>query len=136
METTEYVEGLTGEEIINDILDQVEAKLRADCNLRETDSYQAGYDGNVHVHLNLHGVDIVEIKQDIAVNRPANQDLSGAQITEKTVDAEIVIALEPRLNLVRERSGQEVPTLSKDESGHEVIKKRRYARKNAADSLE
>ncbi len=136
METTEYVEGLTGEEIINDVLDQVEVKLRSDCNLREMDSYQAGYDGSVHVHLNLRGVDLVEIKQEIAVTRPGNQALENVEIKETQVDAQIDIALEPRLNLVRERSGQEVPTLSKDEDGHEVIKKRRYARKNTADSLE
>lgn len=125
-----YVEGLTGEEIINDVLAQVEAKLRSDCNLREMDAYLGGYDGTVHVQLNLRGVDLAEVKRDIIVSAPADATFSGdAPVKENTVDVQVDIAPEPRLNVVRERSGQDVPTLSKDENGAVVVKKRHYARK-------
>lgn len=137
----DYVEGLTGEEIIVDMLDQVAAKLRNDCNLRETDAYQGGYDGWVEVHLNLRGLDLAKVDNKVIVNAPASATYKGLQeheagikaesapeITKKTVDAMVEIPLETKLNVVRERSGQDVPTLSKDESGRPVVKKRHYAK--------
>jgi hypothetical protein len=123
-----YVEGLTGEEIINDVLAQVAEKLRTDCNLREMDAYTGGYEGTVKIHLKLRALDTAEIKMEIPVSAPAEVEITDP-IVETEVDAEVDIALEPRLNLVRERSGQDVPTLSKDENGAVVVKKRHYARK-------
>lgn len=117
------MEGLTGEEIINDVLDQVETKLRGDCNLRETDAYMGGYDGSIEVHLNLHGLDTAEIKTKIVFGTTVDDP------TAKKVDTQVEIPLEPRLNVVRERSGQEIPSLGKDESGRPVVKKHRYAKK-------
>lgn len=127
----DYVEGLTGEEIINDLLDQVAEKLRGDCNLREMDAYTGGYEGTVKIHLKLHGLDTAEVKMDIPVTRPADEEFPevGESPIDTEVDAEVEIAQEPRLNLVRERSGQDVPTLSKDEEGAVVVKKRHYAKK-------
>ena len=124
----DYVEGLTGEEIINDVLDQVAEKLRNNCNLREADAYTGGYEGTVDVHLKLRGFDLAEVKVKVEVKRPAETEQSG-EIEETELDEHVEIALEPRLNLVRERSGQEIPSLGKDENGHAVVKKRRYARK-------
>lgn len=123
----DYVEGLTGSEIIEDALDQVQTKLHADCNLREADAYTGGYDGYVDVHLNLHGLDTVKVETRIPISAPARiaPDPNEEAIT---VDAHVNIPLEARLNVVRERSGQDVPTLAKDDDGHVVVKKRRYAR--------
>ncbi len=135
MEEQDYVEGLNGDEIINDVLDQVEAKLRGDCNLRATDAYDGGYDGWVEVHLNLRGLDTAEVKQKIVVGAPistATAASAGTPLKETTVNARVEIPLEERLNLVRERSGQGVPTLAKDEDGNVVVKKRHYARKETA----
>ena len=128
----DYVEGLTGEEVINDLLDQVAEKLRGDCNLREMDAYTGGYDGSVKVHLKLHGLDTAEIKTEISVIAPATEDFpvdGESPVIDTEVDAEIEIPLEPRLNIVRERSGQDVPTLGKNEEGAVVVKKRHYAKK-------
>lgn len=139
MEPEEYVEGLSGEEIINDVLDQVEAKLRGDCNLRANDSYDGGYDGWVEVHLKLRGFDAIEVKQKLIVSAPPSATYQGetgsgeqsAAIAGSTVTTRIDIPLEPRLNVVRERSGQGVPTLTKEEeTGQTVVKKRHYARKS------
>jgi hypothetical protein len=128
----EYVEGLTGEEIINDLLAQVAEKLRGDCNLREMDAYPGGYEGTVKIHLKLHALDTAEIKAEIPVSAPAEKDFPAAgdpAIVDTEAETEVDIELEPRLNVVRERSGQDVPTLSKDENGAVVVKKRHYARK-------
>ena len=128
----DYVEGLSGEEIINDVLDQVAEKLRGDCNLREMDAYTGGYDGTVKVHLNLRGLDTAEVKVDVHVSAPAETGFPAVgdpSIVETEIDADVEIALEPRLNVVRERSGQDVPTLGKDEEGAVVVKKRHYAKK-------
>lgn len=134
MEPEEYVEGLNGEEIINDVLDQVEGKLRGDCNLRANDSYDGGYDGWVEIHLKLRGIDTAEVERKIVVGAPASATFNGTEpteIKEATVDARVEIPLEPRLNLVRERSGQGVPTLTKEEdTGQTVVKKRHYGRKS------
>jgi hypothetical protein len=128
----DYVEGLSGEEIINDVLDQVAEKLRGDCNLREMDAYTGGYDGSVKVHLNLRGLDTAEVKVDVHVSAPASEDFpvdGESPIINTEVDADVEIALEPHLNVVRERSGQDVPTLGKNEEGAVVVKKRHYAKK-------
>ncbi len=122
----DYVEGLTGEEIINDVLDQLESKLKGDCNLRGSDAYPGGYSGVIEVHLNLHGLDKAEVKTKIVVGAPA--DDPNIQTVDTQVDAHLEIPLEPKLNLVRERSGQDIPTLAKDEEGRTVVKKRHYAR--------
>jgi hypothetical protein len=125
----DYVEGLTGEEIINDLLDKVAEKLRSDCNLRETDAYTGGYNGSVKVHLILHGLDAAEVKTEIAVSAPATEDFpvdGESPVIDTEVDTEFEIPLEPRLNLVR---GQDVPTLGKNEEGTVVVKKRHYAKK-------
>lgn len=128
----DYVEGLTGEEIINDVLDQTDSKLRGDCNLRGSDSYPGGYDGWVDVHLNLRGLDLAQVKTKVIVGAPAGADFSALDkdaVKETVVDAHVEIPLETRLNAVRERSGQDVPTLAKNEEGTVVVKKRHYARR-------
>ena len=126
MPDEDYVEGLTGEEIINDMLEQVGSKLRGDCNLRDMDSYPGGYDGWVEVHLNLHALDTSEVRTKITIGIPQDDP------EQKTVDAKVEIPLEPHVNLVRERSGQDVPTLTKGENGQPVVKKRHYAKRQAA----
>ena len=128
----DYVEGLTGEEIINDVLDQTESKLRGDCNLRGSDAYPGGYDGWVEVHLNLRGLDLAQVKTKIIVGAPAGADFSALDkdaVKETLVDVHVDIPLETRLNAVRERSGQDVPTLTKDDEGKIVVKKRHYTKR-------
>lgn len=132
----DYVEGLTGEEIIVDVLEQVAAKLRGDCNLREADAYTGGYDGWVELHLNLRGLDLAKVDSRVIVGAPATTMLAGpgeyeAEMETKTVDTVVEIPLETKLNLVRERSGQDIPTLGKDEDGRPVVKKRHYQKRTA-----
>lgn len=124
----DYVEGLTGDEIINDALDMVAAKLHQDCNLRSTDAYTGGYEGYIEVHLKLRGLDTAEVKSRIIVGAPLSVTSGTEPSPETEVETRVDIELEPRLNLVRERSGQDVPTLTKDDDGKTVVKKRHYAK--------
>jgi hypothetical protein len=128
----DYVEGLTGEEIINDVLDQLGRKLHGDCNLRETDAYPGGYEGEIEYHLRLRGMDTAEVKATVIVGSPRTGLNENAEV--KTADGRVEIALEPELNVVRQRSDQGVPTLSKDENGHPIVKKRHYQRRSLAEN--
>ena len=99
MADEDYVEGLNGEEIINDFLDQVDGKLHSDCNLRVTDSYPGGYDGWFEYHLRLRGMDTAEIHSKIIVGAPATKPIAG--LVEKVVEGRIDVPLETQLNVVR-----------------------------------
>lgn len=118
----EYVEGLSGAEIIDDIKALVAERLGGDCNLRPADSYTGGYDGWIEIHLNLHGLDTAQVKTKIVMGA-VRDDTEQAQVV-----ARIEIPLEPALNVVRERAGLGIPTLAKDVDGKTVIKKRHYAK--------
>lgn len=120
MPDTEYVEALSGEEVIIDVCAQVAEWLRRDCNLRPSDAYQGGYRGTVRVHLELFGMDqaIVEAEIPISVGKPEGT-------ANRVIDGEMEIPQEPALNVVRERSDQPVPTLA-NEGGEIVSKPRRY----------
>jgi len=119
-EIDEYVEGLTGEEIIIDLCSQLAEKLRKDCNLRETDCYHGGYSAKIKIHLEGYGMDTVTVEAEVSTGKEqVNPD--------ELIDTEYEIPVEPALNKVRERSDQPVPTLS-NEGGQPVIKPRRYVR--------
>jgi hypothetical protein len=119
-ETDEYVEALSGEEVIIDLCSQLAERLRRDCNLRPSDAYPSGYRGNIRVHLELFGMDQVSVEAEIpiSVGKPEGT-------ADRVIDEEVEIAQEPALNLVRERSDQPVPTLA-NEGGELVTRPRRY----------
>lgn len=121
MPEIDFVEPLTGEEIIIDICCQVAQKLRQDCNLRDTDSYQGGYSAKIPIHVEAYGMDTAQV--DVVVERgkaKANPDLR--------IDTTLEIPVEPALDQVRERSDQPVPTLAV-EDGKPVVRERRYVRR-------
>ena len=83
-----------------------------------------GYDGTIEIHLNLRALDTAVVKTKIVMG-------AGRAVVEEgdtVVDVKLDIPLEPSLNLVRERSGQGVPTLARDEEGRTVVKKRHFGK--------
>ncbi|HEX5426506.1 MAG TPA: hypothetical protein VFW94_23365 [Candidatus Acidoferrales bacterium] len=150
MAVESLVIGLSGEEIIADLLDQIEKALRRDCNLRATDSYGGGYSGKIEIKLNLVAMDttVLTITKELAPTEDAKKVLaekeaSGELPVElpatgvfqvaqemKPVEASatIDIPIEKDLNAVRERSGQGVPMESISPEGKHDVKRRRYAR--------
>lgn len=122
MADVEYVEALTGREIVNDLLVQIDEKLSRDCNLRDTDSYQGGYSAKVTIHLEAYGMDTVIVEASVTTGKPQDSP-------DELLDDVLEIPVEPALDQVRERSGQPVPTLAVNESGQPEIRQRRYTRR-------
>lgn len=116
----DYVEPLTGEEIIIDLCSQLAGKLRKDCNLRDTDSYSGGYHAKLTVRLEAYGMDTatVEAEVETGVEKPE---------PDERVDITLDIPVEEALNDVRERSEQPVPTLTMV-GGEPVVRPRRYVK--------
>lgn len=158
MPVESLVVGLSGEEIIVDVLDQVEKALRTDCNLRPTDSYGQGYSGKVTVELSLIGMDAVSVNvsSTLAPTKEAEKIVAEKQAEAKSeaeaavaagepvpepvehvetpveIKAEIEIPQEPDVNAVRERSGQGIPFESVDtKTGETTTKRRNYVKSTA-----
>ena len=139
---SEYVEGLNGGEVQNDLLDQVEKRLnemkddilndlerrlKGSCSLREIDNYPGGYSAKVVTDLELYGMDQESVHIESQVGKV------DAEAPKIEVHEEIVVPLETDLNVVRERSEQPVPVLTK-EDGVPVIKKRKYTRRVSSEA--
>jgi hypothetical protein len=116
----EYVEPISGEEIVIDLCSLLAEKLRADCNLRSTDAYSGGYYAKVSIHLEAYGLDTVEVNAEVATGKQQDQP-------DELLSTTIEIPVEPALNMVRERSDQPVPTLT-NEGGVVEVRPRRYVR--------
>jgi hypothetical protein len=119
-EVDEYVEPLSGEEIVVDLCALIAAKLRADCNLRASDAYSGGYMATVSIHLEAYGMDTATVEAAISTGKQQDNP-------DELINTTYEIPAETALNKVRERSDQPVPTLS-SEGGQPVIKPRRYVR--------
>jgi hypothetical protein len=122
MAESDYVEPLTGEEIIIDLCSQIAEKLRRDCNLRGTDSYAGGYSAKVTVHVEAYGIDTVTV--EAKVNTGQQQDNP-----DELIDATFDVPVEGALNEVRERSDQPVPSFTHLEGGEAIVRPRRYVRR-------
>jgi hypothetical protein len=116
----EYVEPLSGEEIIVDLCSQLADKLRADCNLRPTDAYANGYMAKIQVHLECYGMDMATVDASVSTGKQKDNP-------DEFLKADFEVPVEPALNKVRERSDQPVPTLT-NEGGQTEVKPRRYVR--------
>lgn len=122
----DYVEPLTGEEIITDACVQLAEHLRRDCNLRDTDSYEGGYSAKIKVSLYLYGMDTVAVDVEMAAGAPTGGVYDGP---DRVTETEFEVPQEQALNLVRERSEQPVPTVTNLENGQQEIRQRRYVRR-------
>lgn len=113
---------LTGEEIITDLLESIAERLRANCNLRPSDSYSRGYSAKAELHIECYGLDVAKVDTVVVVGE--QQDDVDLELVKEKID----IPLEENLNTVRERSGQEDgPNLQMGQQPQPV--KRRYARR-------
>jgi hypothetical protein len=120
IETEDYVEPLSGEEIVLDCCTQLAEKLRADCNLRPSDAYSGGYYAKITIHLEAYGMDVSTVDTQFTAGKQQDNP-------DELLQTELEIPVEPALNMVRKRSDQPVPTLS-DEGGEPQVHQRRYVR--------
>lgn len=119
----DYVEPLTGEEIINDLCVQLAEHLRRDCNLRDTDSYEGGYSAHIKANVQLYGMDTVPVEVALTAGKVQSE------LPDNVIETELDVPVEPALNIVRERSEQPVPTMTMLESGEQAVRPRRYIRR-------
>lgn len=102
------IPGLSGEEIIVDLCEQIASRLRNDCNLRPSDSYVNGYSASVTVKISCYGIDTAEVETTMQTKLTPAVKTEGEE-TKTEVEAEVVVAHEPDLTAVRERSEQTAP---------------------------
>ena len=118
------VAGLTGVEIREDLIQQLDNKLSKDCNLTANDSYSRGYSAKITYEIHGYGVDTVDVTGEIQVGHddPSEKD---AVTTKDSVE----VAQELELNTVRERSNLAEPVMTIDSEGRPEVRKRKYQRR-------
>lgn len=130
------IPGLSGEEIIVDLCEQIASKLRNDCNLRPSDSYVNGYSAVVTVKISCYGIDTAEVETTVEAKSTPAVKTEGDE-TKTEVETEVVVAHEPDLTAVRERSEQTAPDVEQksqpasDTKDGEGPARRRYGSKPA-----
>jgi hypothetical protein len=117
----DYVEPISGEEIVIDLCALIAEKLRSDCNLRPADAYSGGYYAKISIHLEAYGMDTATVEAEIASGKQQDNP-------DELLSTTLEIPVEPALNIVRERSDQPVPTLT-NEGGVPEVRQRRYVRR-------
>ena len=136
------IEGLSGTEIIADVLDQIKRKLMYSCDLRDSDSYGQGYSGTITISLKLHAMDNTPVDVVVpiqSIGEPPvsteNTSIIPVEITEK-----LEIPQELDLESVRERlkvsEPEPEPTSEEQENRMPARLKRKYTKRTGIPSLE
>ena len=143
MAETTMIEGLSGKEIIEDILDQIKRKLTTSCNLRDSDSYGQGYSGTVTINLKMYAMDITEDEFTVNIQTTTEPPVSTETVTVTPIQVEekVEIPQEQDLEAVRERikvsapEPPEEPTAEGEARMPERLK-RKYTRRTGVPTLE
>jgi hypothetical protein len=134
----EIVQGLSGTEIKDDLLDHILRKLNYSCDLRDSDRYRS-YSATAEIHLKLYDSSIVSLDMNIEV--PLKVELPK-EVVENPVEVKesVVVDEEPNLNIVRGRikdAKMEVPPEPSEEDGTNTPTrtKRKYTRRSIIDAM-
>ena len=136
------VEGLSGTEIIDDVLAHVKRKLQTSCDLRDSDSYGQGYSGTIEIKLKLHAMDNLPAEFSIAIQPKVEPPVSTETtiVTPLELTETIEIPQELDLEVVRERIKEPAPLPPTEEEQQEnrmpTRLKRKYTRRTGIPSLE
>lgn len=124
MADTEFQEGLSGSEIIEDFVDQIRRKLNKDCNLRDSDRYDVGYAGKAIIELSLFGMDTAIVNVEVPSHKGVTEGKPDVVVQEL-----VTVDHEPDLQVVRTRSEQPTPNMEHSEepvAPQQAQRKRRY----------
>lgn len=99
------VSGLSGTEIIDDILAQIKRKLNYSCDLRSTDCYARGYGATIEMHLKLYDADTISVDMNVEVPFTSEPPISSEDdvVTPIEIVEKLEIPQELNLTSVRER---------------------------------
>lgn len=125
------IQGLNGNEIIDDILGQIKKRLMGDCNLRPSDSYSRGYSAKISYHLELYGLDMQAVDAELLLGKEQDDPESDIE------DGVLEIEKEEDISEVRDRiesSKRDDGLVDEDDSpeptnAEAVRTKRKYTRK-------
>ena len=98
-------EGLSGTEVIDDVLAQIKRKLLTSCDLRDSDNYGQGYSGTIEIKLKLHAMENLPAEFSIAIQPKVEPPVSTETtiVTPLELTETIEIPQELDLEVVRER---------------------------------
>jgi hypothetical protein len=137
----QLVEGLSGTEIINDVVEHVRRKLQTSCDLREADSYGQGFSANIEIKLKLYAMDVIPAEFSIAIQPKVEPPVSTETtiVTPLELTETIEIPQELDLEVVRERTKEPapLPPASEEEENRMPARlKRKYTKRTGVPSLE
>jgi hypothetical protein len=121
---------LSGEEVVEAILDRIRVSLYKDCYLNRVSAYES-FTADIHIALKAKDCGrIAEVVQDVAVasENPVDEDAA-------LVEADLRLYDQPP-NEVRQETGQGIPTLITEHDGQQVIKKIKYSRRPVTEKAE
>jgi hypothetical protein len=137
------VEGLSGSEIIADVLDQIKRKLSYSCNLRDSDSYGQGYSASIEIKLKLYAMDVTEDSFTVEIPLKVEIPVSTEAVTVTPVEVEEKLEIPQELDLesVRERIKISEPEPMQEPSAEGEARmperlKRKYTRRSGSPTLE
>lgn len=131
------VEGLSGTEIIEDIVNQVKRTLMTSCDLRDSDSYGQGYSAEIKISLKMYGMDAVPGEFMVQIPAKADPPVSTEQVTviPLQIEQNINIPQEENLEAVRERMKEEPPipeAKPEEESRMPARLRRKYTKRDVS----
>jgi hypothetical protein len=134
-------EGLSGTEIIDDVLAQIKRKLLTSCNLRDSDNYGQGYSAEIKISMKMYAMDATpdEFTVNIAPKGLPPVSTEEVIVTPFDVAEDLTIPQELDLEAVRERIKEPapLPPASEEEENRMPARlKRKYTKRTGVASLE
>jgi hypothetical protein len=135
------IEGLSGSEVIDDVLAQIKRKLLTSCDLRDSDNYGQGYSGTIEIKLKLHAMDDIPAEFSVNIAPKVEPPVSAEEVTVTPVEISETIEIPQELDLeaVRERIKEPAPLPPIDEAEEARMPnrlKRKYTKRTGIPSLE
>jgi hypothetical protein len=129
------IEGLSGTEIIDDVLAQIKRKLMYSCDLRDSDSYGQGYSGTIEIHLKLHAMDNIPVDIVVPITPQTDPPVTTEETIVTPIDVTETVTIPQELDLeaVRERikETEPLPPPSEEEESRMPARlKRKYTRRS------
>jgi hypothetical protein len=135
------VEGLSGTEVVEDILAQIRRKIQTSCNFSHECNYGQSYSAEITVKIKAYAMDVTEEEFTVIIPAKAEPPVSTEEVTVTPVEISETIEIPQELDLeiVRERTKEPDPLPPPDEAEEARMPtrlKRKYTRRTGVPSLE
>ena len=136
VEAETMIEGLSGVEIIDDILAQIRIKLEKSCDLRSIDCYGQGYSAEIDIRLKLYDTDTISVNAKVEIPPKVEQPVSTDDVIVTPIEIEEKFEIPQELNVeaVRNRTKESAPPppVEYEENLMPERTKRKYTRRSFA----